>query len=102
EVRACQNKLQRRFDSVVETSVLGAAAAVEVHQGVQRGGGQGFATGEASQRGQDLCRAGQFIFRSGRLADEYLATGGRLSRGGCVEWAFNGQPVDGWIPHDVE
>src|SRR5438034_9136589 len=28
EVRACQNKLQRRFDSVVQISVLGAAAAV--------------------------------------------------------------------------
>ena len=105
ELRARQDKLERRFDPGVETPVTIAAALIEAQRLLEIAIFERPAISAPRESGEDLAGAGRFILRHipnpSRRADQNLAAGRCLAHAGLVERPFDGQAVHRRIAGDV-
>ena len=81
ELRAGQQRLQRRLDAGLEVVAL-ASLAVELHQRFDVFVVRRPAVGLAGEAGQNLARARNLVGRRGRAADEHLAAARRVGDAG--------------------
>src|SRR5580658_9041901 len=99
---ARQDELKRRFNSSVETPVAVAAPLIKAKGCFQIGILDWPSISPAKQRGDDLARARQLFFLVLRSANEDFCARWRLPNARRIKRPLNGEPVDGWIAHNVQ